>query len=185
MNLRQKIRTLSVIAVMAAAMGLIGFSHGALSGTDKQLAAKTAPADAGKEAGPQWTKRCDKAESGKKGTCEIFQRLVVKDTGQRVAEFAVGFPEKKDAARGVVVLPLGILLTDGAKMQIDKNEPFTFKPRFCAPEGCFAYVNLNKQILDIMKKGTEISITFQTVKGDNVTVKLSLDGFGKSLKEIG
>ena len=180
-------------AVMAAALTL---SFGVSQAQDKPAAEAAAPAAAAPAAEKDtakdktaktealWTKRCE-TEGEKKGQCELFQRLIVKETGKRVVEFAVGYPEKKDEARGVIVLPLGILLTEGVKLQIDAGQTFSVKPRYCGPEGCYAYVNLNKQMLDLMRKGKEAGISFQTLQGKTITVKLSLEGFGKSLKEIG
>ena len=156
---------------------------GSAVSADEKAAAKAATPTAATKTDALWAKRCE-TEGEKKGQCELFQRLVVKETGKRVVEFAVGYPEKKEEARGVIVLPLGILLTEGVKMQIDGGQSFTFKPRYCGPEGCFAFVNMNKQMLDIMRKGKEASLTFQTVQGQNLTVKMSLEGFGKTLKEI-
>ncbi|HRC26460.1 MAG TPA: invasion associated locus B family protein, partial [Alphaproteobacteria bacterium] len=56
-----------------------------------------------------WTVRCQESDK-KREHCEVFQRLIVKETGARAAEFAIGFPEDKNVARGVIVLPLGMLL---------------------------------------------------------------------------
>ncbi len=53
-------------------------------------------------AGPVWSTRCDE---GKKH-CEIFQRLEVVKTKQRLVELAFGFPENKDLAKLVAILPM-------------------------------------------------------------------------------
>lgn len=128
-----------------------------------------------------WSVRCDE---GKENSCEIFQRLVVKETGQRVAEFAIGFPEDKDVARGVVVLPLGILLTGGAVMQIDDGQAFKFDVRYCSQQGCFAFLNLDKALLDRLRNGNNATVIFKTLEGKSMSVNLSLKGFTKSLKEV-
>lgn len=141
---------------------------------------------ASKEAAPEkpstaWAVRCNK-DTDKR--CEMFQRLVIQETGQRVAEFAIGFPEDKTKARGVLILPLGMLLPDGGKMQIDDNPPFKFQMRFCSKDGCFAYLNLNEKILGMMRKGNEAKITFKSLQGQDMNVTMSLSGFTKSLDEI-
>lgn len=128
-----------------------------------------------------WTVRCQEKDSDH---CEIFQRLIVQETGVRVAEFAVGFPEGKSAARGVMILPLGILLPDGVQMQIDDQPPFKFKVRFCAKDGCFAYLNLNETVLDFMRKGNTAVVTFKTLQGQDMDFPISLKGFTKALADI-
>jgi invasion protein IalB len=145
-------------------------------------------AAAGKAKDPDsyWTVRCEKgAKNDKSGKCEIFQRLVLQESGKRVAEMAIGFPEKKDSARGVIVLPLGVLLTEGMTLQVDTNPAFAFKVRYCSNDGCFAYVNLNRAVLDTMRKGSKAKITFRTMQGKNVNVVISLKDFDKGLKQIG
>lgn len=131
-----------------------------------------------------WTVRCQEEDKAREH-CEVFQRLIVKETGARVAEFAIGFPENKDVARGVVVLPLGMLLQSGVEMKIDEGKPFAFKVRYCTQAGCFAYVNLDKALLDLMRNGMAANFMFKAADGKDVNLKMPLSGFGKALKEIG
>ena len=135
--------------------------------------------------GEAWTVRCSAEEDDPARECEIFQRLMVKDTGQRVAEFAVGFPEDQDAARGVIILPLGILVNEPMQMIIDEDQAFQFKPRYCTNQGCFAFVNINDSLMKILQKGAEATITTKSFTGQNVSVKMSLVGFTKALDKIG
>ena len=62
-----------------------------------------------------WKVRCD----DKNEKCEIFQRYVIKETGQRIAEFAVGYPQSNQSAVGVVILPLGIKVNQPIQVKID------------------------------------------------------------------
>ena len=134
-----------------------------------------------------WTLRCPDVKKGEKKYCEIFQRLDMKDAADaRVAEFAIGFPEdeKKNVARGVIVLPLGILLESGVAMKIDDNEPFVFKTRYCTNAGCFSYVSLSKDLLTSLRKGKTVTFQFKSFAGQDVNLIMNLVGFEKSLKEI-
>ncbi len=133
------------------------------------------------EPASMWSVRCN---DGENGHCEIFQRLIVRETGQRVVEFAIGFPEKGQPARGVMILPLGVLLTEGVKMKVDDGQVFSFQVRFCSPDGCFAYVNLNDDLLGLMGSGDTARISFQNPSGETMNVDLPLVGFDKSLQEI-
>jgi invasion protein IalB len=146
---------------------------------------ETAKADSGTEIVEMgWQKRCADKKSEEAKKCEIFQRLAIKKSDMRVAEFAIGFPEKKDTARGVVVLPLGILLEPGVAMKIDDGKPFVFKARYCVNAGCFSYINLDKSILDSMKKGKLASFFFKTAEGQDVNLIMNLTGFEKAMKGI-
>lgn len=133
--------------------------------------------------GSSWSKRCSDVNGEER--CEIFQQIVVKETGARVAEFALGFPNgKKSTASGVIVVPLGILLEEGATMQVDDNRPFSFRIRYCLKNGCFAFVDMDKKILKTLKKGKGATITVLNAGGQKISIPVSLIGLTKALKEI-
>lgn len=179
---RMMIRSRSLIlAGLAAALvgGATFVLTNAFAAGKTEEKAASAPAS-----GDLWTVRCQESDKAKEH-CEVFQRLIVKESGARVAEFAIGFPEKKDAARGVVVLPLGILLQPGVEMKIDEGKAYAFKVRYCTQAGCFAYVNLDQALLDLMKNGEVARFVFKSADGKDVNLSMPLTGFGKALKEIG
>lgn len=147
-------------------------------------------ADVSKEQNEEpWIVRCNDQEDvkldNKRGKCEIFQRLSLKDTGQRVVELAIGFPDDKDAARGIFILPLGILLQPGVTMQIDDNPPLKFAVRYCVPNGCIAYVNMNDAVLDMLKKGDKANVVVKQSDGEDITLPIILKGIAKALDEVG
>ena len=140
----------------------------------------------------EWRSRCGKDEkTGKesKDKCEVYQRISVKKTKARIAEMALGFPidekgKKSKSARGVVILPLGILLENGIVMKIDDEKPAVFKVRFCTNSGCVAYVNLDKKLLTSMKKGKNINFIFKSSVGQDVNIVMSLKGFTWALTKL-
>ena len=183
---------LAGVAVVVALIGLSSMSQMSYSEDKKADAAQAADADA-------WQTRCDKVnekgekdENGKNKQCEIFQKLVMQDTGQRVMEFAIGYPAKdqkdknKDKkARGVLILPLGILLPPGGQIRVDDQQPFSFQIRYCTQGGCVAYLDMNDKVLDIFRKGTKAEILMGTLQGKTLGVPMSLKGFTKALKDLG
>lgn len=174
---KSKIMLAAAVALVAAA-GFLFTSVQPVASQDKEVSA--------------WTVRCDKdGAEGQKGHCEIFQRLIVKETGQRFAEFAITVPQNDKAndkaneedAKGVVILPLGILLPGGAQMSI-ADQKFRFQIRYCTQQGCFAFLDMNSKLLDMMRKGEKAVLTFNAVSGKSMNVDISLAGFTKSLEEI-
>lgn len=149
-----------------------------------------------------WTVRCmpvrnDKAAKAEKDAkaanepkyCEVFQRLAVAKKGEknakRLAEFAVGFPpDKKGLARGVVVVPLGVLLEKPIKIQLDPKTEFTFRARFCEPDGCYAFLDLSQDQIEQMKKSEKLTLTIPTLAGNNIAIIMSLKGFGPALDKL-
>lgn len=133
------------------------------------------------EAPSAWAVRCNQQTDG---YCETYWRYTVPETGQRVAEFAVGYPKDAKAARGVMVLPLGILLTDDVQMQIDNGQAFKFKVRYCTDNGCLAYLNINKELLGMLRNGTLAVVSLKNMQGQNVRIEIPLAGFAKKYDQV-
>mgnify|MGYP006428621615 CR=1 FL=1 len=134
-----------------------------------------------------WDIRCTKDDDGQEtDQCEMFSKISVKDTGQRVVEFAIRKAEKDPGrvAEGIIILPLGILLPPGVKMQIDSGEDYSFNLRSCTQAGCFAVVSLNQQLINQMKGGIEAKIRFANTQGKPIRLNLSLKGFTKAWNEL-
>ena len=135
--------------------------------------------------GKFWVERCSKPEGAKKERCEIFQRISLKDSGQRVLEFAIAMSEEKGKyAQGVVILPLGIKVQQGVRMQIDENDPYRFNVHHCEANGCVGFVDMDKKLLNKMKKGEIITLGMFAASGKPLNIKMSLSGFSKALKKI-
>lgn len=156
-----------------------------------QQSARVQPASG--QTAQAWFVRCgseedqvaaEEAGEPKRGRCEMFQRLSVQETGQRVAELAIGYPQDADNARGVFILPLGILLPPGVTVKIDDNPPLKFDVRYCDGNGCHAHVTFNERILDMMRGGNVAMITLQSADGQSMQIPMSLNGFSKALGEI-
>ncbi len=137
-----------------------------------------------------WSIRCNKDEKGKevaapkRGNCEIFQRLVEKESGKRFVEVAVGFPKDKSAARGIIIVPLGILLQPGMTMKVDDGKEYKFQVRYCDGNGCFGYVDLNDELLGALRKGTKLTVTFQALNKKPISVVITLKDFAAALTEV-
>lgn len=116
--------------------------------------------------------------------CEMFSALSVQETGQVFMDVAIGYPNGQDMARGVVKLPLGILLTDGIAMQVDDGEVNKFYVRTCVDKGCFAYISVNDALLGEMKRGNQAVFAFKNAEGRPISVPFPLSGFTKALKDI-
>jgi len=182
-----------VLVVLAGAGGLYALSSEAdpsSSAAAQKAQIRPAAGQAGQKA---WFVRCgseeeqaaaEEAGTPKRGRCEIFQRLTVQDTGQRLAELAIGFPGGEDSARGVFVLPLGILLPPGVVMTIDDSQPMRFDVRYCDQNGCVAHVSLNQQVLGMMRSGNQATLTIKSNQGKDVNIPMPLTGFSKALDEV-
>lgn len=179
------------LVLVLAAIGAFVATSDSVVGEEKAAAAageEVIKQAALPENGEPWKIRCNseeaKASEQKRGKCEVFQQLIVQETKQRFAEFAIGFPEGQTEARGIMILPLGILLEQGVEMKVDDQQSFKFKIRYCEPSGCAAFLSLNEQVLNMLRNGKIAKVTLQSAQGKTMGFEMSLKGFGDLFKKV-
>lgn len=148
-----------------------------------------------------WSIRCKEAESSEKetesemvekqlqeGNCEVFQRLIVADTGQRLTEFAIGFPGGRETPLGAVILPLGVKLEHegkpAMKMIIDDEKAYGFRPRYCDQGGCYAFIDMKESVMNDLKSGSTLSFAFMDRNSKSVKVNMDLAGFSNAVAKV-
>jgi invasion protein IalB len=125
------------------------------------LATGGAPAVAQSDlAADQWVKVCQTDEKQKKEVCKTAYDLRTTG-GQFLASIAV--VEATGEARKFVdlIMPTGLLLQPGIKVQIDQNKAEEGKYGMCARDGCIAQLVASEALIGLMKKGTNLTVTAQ------------------------
>lgn len=125
-----------------------------------------------------WLKRCEG------GDCEIVQRLMDQATQTRILEVAIGFPTGPGAGRGVIILPLGVDISQPMTLQIDTGAPVPFSVRYCLRDGCYGFLDLPTSMLAAMKSGQMGVVAFRTFDGQPGRLPLALDGFTAALQSV-
>lgn len=188
MKKNMKFIALGVVLVLGAIGAFVVTSQSVVGQEEKAAAEATIKQADVPENAEAWKIRCNseeaKAAEEKRGKCEVFQQLIVQESKQRFAEFAIGFPEGQTEARGIMILPLGILLEQGVEMKIDDQQSFKFKVRYCEPGGCAAFLSLNEQVLDMLRNGKTAKVTLQSAQGKTMSFEMSLKGFGDLFKQV-
>lgn len=125
-----------------------------------------------------WVKRCEGAQ------CEIVQILMDQQSNSRVMEVAIGFPSGKTEARLVLILPLGVDLSQPFSLSIDEGTPLGFKVRYCLVDGCYAFLTLPPDVIAMMKKGSMAALSFRTYDGSPAKLPVSLAGFSETVESL-
>lgn len=161
--------------ILAALIVLAGVTYGVTKISVGQEAANTSV----------WSVRCEEDEEGNKTFCEMFSAATVKESGKLLAEIAIGYPQGTgENARGVITLPLGMLLEPGAKMRVDDNEEvYSFSMRQCVARGCMAIIDMKPEVLDQFKKGEQVTLAF-SLGGKNLNLNIPLKGFTRALDSL-
>ena len=105
-----------------------------------------------------WIKVCRSDEKSKKELCKTAYDLRSAG-GQFLASVAI--VEASGEARKIVemIMPTGLLLQPGLKVQVDQNKGEDAKFGMCAPDGCVAQLVSNDAFVASMKKGGQLSVT--------------------------
>lgn len=131
-----------------------------------------------------WTAKCEDSKGKVQGGCFIFQNLVLREGGQRVLQFAVGYVATTEAPIALLSLPLGISLPPGVTIRIGDAQPTRVIVERCEPNGCRAGLKLNDALLTQLKRGTQLTVTFHDAERRPIEVPLSLDGFEAGLDAL-
>jgi invasion protein IalB len=151
-----------IVTIVTAMMTLPGMAVGSALADD-------APVD-------QWIKICRKDEKAKKELCQTADELRTND-GQFLATIMIVEMTGEARRMARVVIPTGMLLQPGIKVQIDQNKPDDAKFSYCAADGCLSEMLITDAQFAAMKKGKTLTIGAQGQAANPVNFTFSLDSF--------
>ncbi|MDB5533297.1 MAG: hypothetical protein JWO28_1612 [Hyphomicrobiales bacterium] len=146
-------------------------------------AAAPAAAPAQQQAGT-WSSRCSVERRDAPLDCAVEQSAYVTNTGQLIGSFGVRIvPETRQPAM-LVMIPLGLYLPFGAQIQIDDKPPQTLPLQTCDNRGCFAGGGVNADMLAALKGGKRLSVSFQNLARQTMTIPYSLQNFAEAYQKV-
>lgn len=142
-----------------------------------------------------WRLECMSAPSGGKKVCQLFQRIVAENKEKKskflVVSAKIGIvPEKakdgtvKEVTRMLLLTPLGTLLPTHMTVKLDNEKAATTPFIVCTPEGCMADIALGDKLLDKLKNGKALQVSYKHMSGKPITASVSLKGFATGLKAL-
>ena len=131
-----------------------------------------------------WQVNCQMNAESTTKDCFIVQNLVLREGGQRVLQLAVGYVEKTVEPIALLSLPLGISLPPGANIRVDEHASSQLMIERCEPSGCRAGMKLDKTLIERMKSGKQVIVTFFDAQREPIEVPLSLSGFFDGLAAL-
>jgi invasion protein IalB len=131
-----------------------------------------------------WTARCEVPPGAATERCFIFQNLVLKESGQRLVNMAVGYLAANGQAAAVLTLPLGISLPPGAGISVDGGDPVKIVIERCDTNGCIGALALDDALIAQLKRGREARITFHDGTRRRIAVPVSLMGFTAGFESL-
>ena len=131
-----------------------------------------------------WTVQCANQQQGEKSLriCQMSQSLVQQKTKQRVLTFSLGITDK--GAKGTLVMPFGLLLSEGFRIQIADEEVLKGAFRTCLPAGCIAEVEIPDETIKKLEAADAASVLMTATSGQSVKTNVSLKGFTAAYQRL-
>jgi len=136
-----------------------------------------------------WTVICGIASDKDKKTTKICSmqqeqvRQIKNGPSQRV--LAIDLKPDGKGLQGILVLPLGLKLADGAVLKIDDSKPKDAMAfRTCLFAGCVADLKIDDKMAGSLAKGKTLSIKSMSDEGKETPFSVSLNGFQSALNRL-
>jgi len=129
-----------------------------------------------------WQVAC--AQQGSAKRCIMRQQQFSQQNRQRVLAIEIG-SVANNRLDGVLVLPFGLALDAGVKLQIDDGvtgQPLRFKT--CLPAGCVVPLAFDAPLTANLRKGAALKVTATADGGEASPFSISLNGFATALDRI-
>lgn len=131
-----------------------------------------------------WTVQCVNTTEGEttKRSCQMSQELLQQETRQRVVLFAVADAEK--GAKGTLVLPFGLRLSEGVRIELADAELARGAFTTCLPAGCLAELELQDASIKQLRGAEKITVVMVASNGQTARTELSLKGFSAAYDRL-
>ena len=129
-----------------------------------------------------WSVACRDLDTGR--ACEMLQTVNERESGQPFMQIRVAYPRQAEAPILQIAVPLGALLPAGLHIAIDGEDIGSLPFAYCTSDGCFAQTDLAEETLARLRGGTNGTVTFAFVTGQEPEVPFSLMGFTASYNEV-
>ena len=131
-----------------------------------------------------WTVQCANQQQGDSSQriCQMSQELLQQKTRQRVLTFAIGMTT--EGSKATLVLPFGLLLSEGVRVQIAEEEVLQGAYRTCLPTGCLAEIEFPKAAIEKFESAEAASVLMTANSGQPVKTDISLKGFSAAYRRL-
>src|SRR5262245_441266 len=135
-------------------------------------------------AGTGWVAKCVSESRQSPVECSMEQTLSLPNTGQLVASVLVRVPADTHQPVMMIQLPVGLYIPAGLSLQIDDGKAQPVPLQTCDLKGCYAGMQVSQELLTSLKSGKRLTMTFQNMAKNNVTVPIPLGNFTDAYQKI-
>lgn len=123
-----------------------------------------------------WFKICEENKQTKKQVCALNIQIKTKED-QPIAQVRVVEQQGAPKKLLTIVMPPGLLIQPGMRVQIDKSNVGTAKFQVCSPQACIAEAAFDANFIGRLKRGNEMNIVGIDQTRKQAGFKVTLSGF--------
>lgn len=131
-----------------------------------------------------WGARCASESRGAVPDCVVEQRVVMSNTGQLLVAVSIRIPPDTKEPVMLIQTPFGLHLPAGLKLAIDDAAIATLPLQTCDSNGCYAAQVVSADLLGSLRRGNNLTVTFQDTAKRDIAVPVSLNGFTVAYQKI-
>jgi invasion protein IalB len=133
-----------------------------------------------------WTVQCAKTTNAGKATrsCQMTQELLQPESRQRVLLIAIGPKQGEGATKATLVMPFGLLLSEGLRIEAADKELLRGTFRTCMPGGCISEVDLSDDLIKQMQSIEKFTVVMTANDGQVARTDVSLKGFSAAYRRL-
>jgi invasion protein IalB len=175
-------RNRTIPFILLTAMAALGVTSALAQETETDPAKPTALS----ETYDAWTVQCATTGEGEqqRRQCQMSQELLQQESRQRVLLVAIAKDKGNANAKATLVLPFGLLLAEGIRIEIGQQEFARGSFRTCFPAGCIVEIDLPEEAIKELQSGTVASVHMTANNNQPVKTDVSLKGFGAAYKRL-
>ncbi|MGI9373049.1 MAG: invasion associated locus B family protein [Hyphomicrobiales bacterium] len=108
-----------------------------------------------------WRVVCDDRQKDGKTirACFMQQVIVLTSTKKPIFELAIDPPVQGKNSRAAAISPLGTLIPEGLTATLSGVDAFKLAIRHCDANGCWAFFDVNPQLLAALKAGNQVDFS--------------------------
>lgn len=124
-----------------------------------------------------WKLRCDSVPGAQEEQCGLTQFVTAEDRQNVGLSLIVVRTADKQSVKLRILAPLGVFLPTGLGLRIDNEDMGRAGFLRCIPNGCYAEVTLNDEILGKLRSGTEALFVINQIPEEGIGIPIALNGF--------
>jgi invasion protein IalB len=131
-----------------------------------------------------WATKCTSVGRKEALDCSVEQTVILTKTRQFLLSVVVRVPPETRQPGMMIHLPLDLFLPAGVMLQLEGQKPQQLQVQTCDSKGCYVGTAVSSGMLAAMKQSERLTIIFEDLPKNKISVPVPLKGFAEAYQKI-